>query len=396
MRQSLLGIVIALTCQTACQKVADDAPVHREVPSGLALPHESRPEPFGLSRCESGDRGPLSAARDYYSRSQFKEALACAAQATAQLPDDPVSHAERALALAALRRFNESALAFARALALDPDNLDALLGAAYLYAVQMPSSREHDGLGALYSERGLALAEQSAGAPALVAKFAVLSARALNDLGEPEDGLERAELALSLDPIDSTASYERALALFELCRFAEAKAAFRALASTPALAASAHYHLGLLLEREGKDSQAFRQIEKARQLAPDEFPAALLIPAAEFRAEVQRAVAELPEDMRRDLEWAQVDVEEWPRDEDLLGGAYPLSPGSLGIFRGPPLGIDCEKRASCRSVILYRRNLARAVKSREQLLEQIRVTLLHEVGHLRGEDDFELAARGLE
>jgi predicted Zn-dependent protease with MMP-like domain len=47
-------------------------------------------------------------------------------------------------------------------------------------------------------------------------------------------------------------------------------------------------------------------------------------------------------------------------------------------------------------VALYRRNLARAVTSRQQLIEQIRVTLLHEVGHLRGEDDYELAARGLE
>jgi predicted Zn-dependent protease with MMP-like domain len=47
-------------------------------------------------------------------------------------------------------------------------------------------------------------------------------------------------------------------------------------------------------------------------------------------------------------------------------------------------------------VSLYRRNLVRTVRTRKELLEQIRVTLLHEVGHLRGEDDVELAARGLE
>jgi predicted Zn-dependent protease with MMP-like domain len=47
-------------------------------------------------------------------------------------------------------------------------------------------------------------------------------------------------------------------------------------------------------------------------------------------------------------------------------------------------------------VVLYRKNLARAVKSHDELIEQIRVTLLHEIGHLRGEDDVELAARGLE
>ena len=45
---------------------------------------------------------------------------------------------------------------------------------------------------------------------------------------------------------------------------------------------------------------------------------------------------------------------------------------------------------------LYRKNLARAVKTKDELVEQISVTLLHEVGHLRGEDDSELAARGLE
>ena len=75
-----------------------------------------------------------------------------------------------------------------------------------------------------------------------------------------------------------------------------------------------------------------------------------------------------------------------------------MSPTILGLFRGPSLGEPCPEgeKGPCRSVVLYRRNLARAVTSEEELLEQIRVTLLHEVGHLRGEDDLELAARGLE
>jgi predicted Zn-dependent protease with MMP-like domain len=47
-------------------------------------------------------------------------------------------------------------------------------------------------------------------------------------------------------------------------------------------------------------------------------------------------------------------------------------------------------------MVVYRKNLGRAVKTKEELVQQIKVTLLHEVGHLRGEDDGELAARGLE
>ena len=42
------------------------------------------------------------------------------------------------------------------------------------------------------------------------------------------------------------------------------------------------------------------------------------------------------------------------------------------------------------------RPLVGGLRSRAELIEQIRVTLHHEVGHLRGEDDLELAARGLE
>jgi predicted Zn-dependent protease with MMP-like domain len=98
-----------------------------------------------------------------------------------------------------------------------------------------------------------------------------------------------------------------------------------------------------------------------------------------------------------DLAGVPVTAEELPKDEDLLSGEPPLSPAILGLFRGPPLTEKCSKEENpCRSVALYRRNLARAVRTRDELREQVRVTLLHEVGHLRGEDDFELAARGLE
>jgi predicted Zn-dependent protease with MMP-like domain len=105
--------------------------------------------------------------------------------------------------------------------------------------------------------------------------------------------------------------------------------------------------------------------------------------------------------MLKDLREVPVETEDLPQVDDLTSGDPPLSPTILGLFRGPPLSEACEAadlqgHTSCRTVVLYRKNLARAVKSRAELIEQIRVTLLHEVGHLRGEDDFELAARGLE
>ena len=49
-----------------------------------------------------------------------------------------------------------------------------------------------------------------------------------------------------------------------------------------------------------------------------------------------------------------------------------------------------------RAIVLYRRNLLRSVRDASALDEAIRRTLLHELGHLRGEDDGSLRDRGLE
>jgi tetratricopeptide (TPR) repeat protein len=349
-----------------------------------------------LEVCGSSE-DPLAAARQLYDAGRFAEALPCAAQATAFYPELPQAHSEKGAALSALGRFAEAELAYARALALAPDHPDALLGASHLYAVSLPSTRDHDELAVVYAQRGASRARADEDTE-LLEQFALIASMALNDLGRGAEALARADEVLRLDKGNREAAYERAVALFELCRFPEARAAFSALLSDPARGPHAHHHLGLILEREGRMGQAEAHFKAARRLAPEDFPEPQLLPSREFKAEIDRAVAELPEDMRRDLVGVPVTAEDLPRDEDLLGGDPPLSPTILGLFRGPPIGERCESPPGqrCRSVALYRRNLARAVQSRKELTEQIRVTLLHEVGHLRGEDDLELAARGLE
>jgi tetratricopeptide (TPR) repeat protein len=351
--------------------------------------------PLGLCNPDLGD--PLSAARKFYDLQEYSKALSCAAKWTALTPEDPQGHSERAAALAALGNLEAAQMAYSRALALAPDQLDALLGAAHLYAVRLPSSRERDELAALYSEKGLSLAKRE-GDQKLVEQFALLSAMAFNDLGESQRAYERAEEALQLGPDNTDARYERGLALFELCRFGEATLAFRSLLGDPEHRARAHHQLGLLGERSGQFQAAERHFAQARQLSPDDFPEMSLPSPDAFKEEVAKAVRALPADMRRDLSGVPVTAEELPSDADLLSSEPPLSPAILGLFRGPPLGEDCPLGldGSCRSVALYRRNLGHAVRSLEELREQIRTTLLHEIGHLRGEDDPELAARGLE
>ncbi|MBS1151339.1 MAG: repeat-containing protein [Myxococcaceae bacterium] len=410
------GATVALTaCQKPAEVVCPPIPAGPDASVALAVPPPAprpavRPEPTvsaphvqPLSVCDARGRLPLDAAREYADAQQFEQALSCAAQASALFPNDVLAHTERANALGALGRDEEARLGYARALALDPDSLDALLGAAHFYAVKLPSSRENDELGSLYAERGFEVARTANDFDTAV-QFGRLSAMAFNDLGQAADALDRADWVMKKRPKDPEAGYERAVALFELCRFGEAKAAFLAQLADPERLAHAHHHLGLLLERDGKQAEADGHFKKAQAAAPEDFPLPVLLGAEEFQAELKKALAGLPADMRRDLTGVPVEVEDLPKSDDLTSGEPPLSPTILGLFRGPPLTEPCDelepkpkhKTAPCRSVAIYRKNLARAVKSKDELIEQIRVTLLHEVGHLRGEDDFELAARGLE
>jgi predicted Zn-dependent protease with MMP-like domain len=117
-----------------------------------------------------------------------------------------------------------------------------------------------------------------------------------------------------------------------------------------------------------------------------------------FRAEVAKAVAELEPEDRRALDGVPVQAAELPELADLTQDLPPLSPTILGLFRGPPLEEPCQKEDGdpCRSIVLYRRNLRRFAHSRDALDRQIRVTLSHELGHLRGEDDDALRDRGLQ
>jgi predicted Zn-dependent protease with MMP-like domain len=91
-------------------------------------------------------------------------------------------------------------------------------------------------------------------------------------------------------------------------------------------------------------------------------------------------------------------VEDLPEVEELLSADPPHSPSILGIFRGAPLAqkgsMDPWSHFPS-SIGLFQRNLERMARDEEDLREEIRVTLLHEVGHFLGLDEDDLAALGL-
>jgi predicted Zn-dependent protease with MMP-like domain len=244
--------------------------------------------------------------------------------------------------------------------------------------------------------RGERLARR-AGEQALLAELELLQASALNQLGRSAEALSRTDALLAAEPEAVDAMLERGFALWELCRLDEARAQLlEALRRDPDLAWANHV-LGLVAERRGEAKEAERRFARARALSPEEFPEPPRLAHEEFDGAVEAALEELPEPVRRWLANVAIAVENLPGDDDLTGDP-PLSPAILGVFRGSPLGEKASMDPWSHfpsSIVLYQMNLERYARDREELVEEIRVTLLHEVGHFLGLDEEELHARGL-
>jgi tetratricopeptide (TPR) repeat protein len=368
-------------------------------------PADDEQVPFAecpLPRGNSSDPDRLlDAAADRYDDGAYAESFACASMAAELAPDAVESHHIRALAAAALGRFEVARSAYALALALDPEDPETLAAAADFYInVLLPKRRETTLLGLQYAHRGRSrvVARRRHQRP-MRARLALLEAQAYNDLGIGDEAMERLDETLSLMPNLIEAKYERAVSLFNLCRFEDAQAAFEDVLRVTPDDPYVHHHLGLVYEWLGREQDALLHFARARALAPAEFLEPVLLAPAEFRAEVDRARTELPAEIAALLQGVSVEVSDVPALDDLLAVEPPFSPTILGLYRGLPLGVEQDASAEPappRAVVLYRKNLARAVKSRAELDAQIRRTLLHEIGHLQGMDESDLRLRGLD
>jgi tetratricopeptide (TPR) repeat protein len=383
------------------QPEAGTHPARPSTPGGTGGQLEQVRDPAGPCMPGREDAGPgelVAAAARAREAGRPERALACAEEALEAAPRDRAPLRERALALADLDREADARAALARALAADPDDPRTLLVAADLHVTHF-GDRDSLEAGRDLALRGAARALSGPLAePALAPRLLVLAGRAENDLGRSREALEHLDRALARDSRDADALYERGVALFELCRFSSARRAFeRALRRSPRDAWSLH-HLGLLAERTGDDRRAGELLSRAARLAPREIRPPVEMSRGAFEQELSRAIAELPASERAALSGVPVEVEEIPALADLTAVEPPLSPSILGLFRGPSLSESCgaAEGPGCRSIVLYRRNLLRFAHDRAQAAEQVRVTLLHELGHLHGESDEALRGRGLE
>jgi len=186
-------------------------------------------------------------------------------------------------------------------------------------------------------------------------------------------------------------------AQFGLCDFAAAKKTAQRSNNIEANAA-AWSLLGRIAEREGDLPEADRSARRAHVLEPDAFHLPHRMSDAEFRATVSEALDRLPDEFRAALDGeVAVLVEPVPSLDLLQGGGEPwLDPELLGLYVGTPLP---ERTSGTPTqlpdvVYLFQRNLEQVAEDRDELLQQIAITVYHEIGHYLGYDDDELDERG--
>lgn len=116
----------------------------------------------------------------------------------------------------------------------------------------------------------------------------------------------------------------------------------------------------------------------------------------EFAALVKQALADIPPPFDRYLEEIAIDVEPVPDAQTLREMEIDDPTEILGLYHGLPIterGLEALPELPDR-IVLYQRNLELACESREEIVHEIRVTVLHEVGHHFGLDEDDLEALG--
>jgi predicted Zn-dependent protease with MMP-like domain/predicted Zn-dependent protease len=205
--------------------------------------------------------------------------------------------------------------------------------------------------------------------------------------------------------------------LFEMGRFDEARKVLEQAAAMDPEAPHILYSLALVLDRlaspdgssageeaaseelelERKTLRDFAEgaFERANALDPGQYPMPTEVSDDAFRESVAEALDNLPRSVREYIKDVPVLVEDFP-DRELVE-VERVSPQILGIFVGVPRteAQVTEQVPSLDRVVIYKKNLERICRDQDDLIEQIQITVRHEIGHYLGLDENDMERLGL-
>jgi len=180
-------------------------------------------------------------------------------------------------------------------------------------------------------------------------------------------------------------------------RLEEAEQLFTRLGENE-LSAGVFERLSLCADLRGDFDAADRLLARAHALDP-EFRLPARLEPEDFEAVIDEAIQLLSPDFKAQLETTEIVVEPVPLDW-MIDRSDPAGtpPDLLGLFVGASEIEESELSPDLlpRRIYLFQRNIERGANNRDELIQEIRVTLFHEVGHMLGFDEEGVAALGLE
>jgi predicted Zn-dependent protease with MMP-like domain len=117
---------------------------------------------------------------------------------------------------------------------------------------------------------------------------------------------------------------------------------------------------------------------------------------SKFAELVEQALEELPEEFARFVEEVPIDVRDHPTAEQLASARVGPNALLLGLYRGRPRTVrGVEDTGSLPDMIyIFQEPIQQVCSSEEQLVRQVRKTVLHEIGHHFGMSEEDLRKLG--
>jgi predicted Zn-dependent protease with MMP-like domain len=116
----------------------------------------------------------------------------------------------------------------------------------------------------------------------------------------------------------------------------------------------------------------------------------------DFSELLDEAIRELPEEFRAKLENVAILVEDYPSEELLKRMEVPEGETLFGLYEGVPLTerghFDVPLVPD--RIYIFQREIEEACESPEEIKEELKITLVHEIAHFFGLDDDHLEEIG--
>lgn len=305
-------------------------------------------------------------------RAAYRQALKACDQALVAHPDLAEAHDFRGLILCRMGRYREALPAYDRALRLEPEFVTALLDKAELLVFYLHEDEEAIAL----TDRVLRLTSQDLDS----AQAHHLKGIAYANLGLHEEAVRSFDVAVSLDPEYPDTHCERGVSLFEAYRFSEALRALKTAAALDGSYARPHHFLGALYEHLGEDDMAERERKLAAELDPEAHPEPPMLSEEEFEEALREARHVLPREVRKALEGVSIEST-WLPSREMLADMR-ARPSALSLLANEPDGAGGPRERP--AIVLFQRNIERAVRTRAELVDEIVHSIAHELGHPEG------------